>query len=336
MIKKKIIITGANGFIGQNFLNKLSPKQHEVINIDCITDASDRSVQKRFKWVSFKKINLCDNYKVQNIFSIFEPDLVINFAAHSHVDKSIKDSRIFLENINGTHNLLENSLKIFKLKKIKFLQISTDEVFGSIHKGQFNSKSAYRPNSPYSASKASSDHLVRAFNKTYGLPTLTTYSCNNYGPYQHLEKLIPLTIFSFLSKKKMGIYGNGNQKRQWIYVEDNIQALKKIINTTFDGATHCIGSKYEIDNISLVKKIIKILYKKIYSKSSFNYLDHIKYVKDRPGHDLRYFLEYKNLSATVKWEQKVNLDLGLEKTINWYLENKVWIKSQKESLLKFY
>lgn len=336
MIKKKIIITGANGFIGQNFLSKLSQKKYDVINIDCITDASDSSVQKRFKWVLFKKVNLCNKYKVQDIFSDFKPDIVVNFAAHSHVDKSINDSRIFLENINGTYNLLENSLKIFKYKKIKFLQISTDEVFGSINKGRFNEKSPYRPNSPYSASKASSDHLVRAFNKTYGLPTLTTYSCNNYGPYQHLEKLIPLTIFSFLSKNKMGIYGNGNQKRQWIYIDDNVDAIQKILSINFDGSVHCIGSKYETDNISLVKKIIEILNKKIYSKSSFNFMDHIKYVKDRPGHDLRYFLEYKNLSSKINWVQKTDIDYGLEKTINWYLENKNWIQLQKKKLLNFY
>lgn len=336
MIKKKIIITGANGFIGQNFLNKLSQKKHDVINIDCITDASDSSVQKRFKWVLFKKVNLCNKKKIQDIFLNFKPDIVVNFAAHSHVDKSINDSRIFLENINGTYNLLENSLKIFDHKNIKFLQISTDEVFGSINKGRFNEKSSYRPNSPYSASKASCDHLVRAFNKTYGLPTLTTYSCNNYGPYQHLEKLIPLTIFSFLSKNKMGIYGNGNQKRQWIYIEDNISAIYKILNINFDGSAHCIGSRYEMDNITLVKKIIKILNKKIHSKLHFNYMDHIKYVKDRPGHDLRYFLEYKNLSSKINWVQKTDLDSGLEKTINWYLENKPWIQLQKKKLLKFY
>ncbi len=336
MIKKKIIITGANGFIGQNFLSKLSQKKYDVINIDCISDASDASVQKRFKWVHFEKVNLCNKYKIQDIFTNFKPDIVVNFAAHSHVDKSINDSRIFLENINGTYNLLENSLKVFKYKKIKFLQISTDEVFGSIKKGRFNEKSPYRPNSPYSASKASSDHLVRSFNKTYGLPTLTTYSCNNYGPYQHLEKLIPLTIFSFLSKNKMGIYGNGNQKRQWIYIEDNIDAIQKILDINFDGSVHCIGSKYETDNISLVKKIIKILNKKIHFKSSFNYMDHIKYVKDRPGHDLRYFLEYKNLSSKIDWVQKTNLDSGLEKTINWYLENKTWIQLQKKKLFKFY
>ena len=336
MIKKKIIITGANGFIGQNFLEKLSQKKHDVINIDCITDASDSSVQKRFKWVLFKKVNLCNKKKIQDIFLNFKPDIVVNFAAHSHVDKSINDSRIFLENINGTYNLLENSLKIFDYKKIKFLQISTDEVFGSINKGRFNEKSSYRPNSPYSASKASCDHLVRAFNKTYGLPTLTTYSCNNYGPYQHLEKLIPLTIFSFLSKNKMGIYGNGNQKRQWIYIEDNISAIYKILNINFDGSVHCIGSRYEIDNITLVKKIIKILNKKIHSKLYFNYMDHIKYVKDRPGHDLRYFLEYKNLSSKINWVQKTDLDSGLEKTINWYLENKPWIQLQKKKFLKFY
>ena len=180
------------------------------MNIDCLSDASDKFVNKKFKWVKFKKINLCNSKKVKDVFHTFDPDLVVNFAAHSHVDNSILNNKIFMENINGTHSLLENSLKIFQ-KRFKYLQVSTDEVFGSIKIGKFNSKSPYRPNSPYSASKAASDHLVRAFNKTYGLPTTITYSCNNYGPYQHIEKLIPLTIYSYLNKTKMGIYGR-NQK----------------------------------------------------------------------------------------------------------------------------
>ena len=177
-----------------------------------MTKSSDKYVKKRFNWINFQKFNICNTKKASDIFINFKPDLVVNFAAHSHVDTSIVNSGLFLENIIGTYNLLDNSLKIFKKKNIKFLQISTDEVFGSIKKGSFHNMSPYKPNSPYSATKASSDHLVRAFNKTYGLPTLTTYSCNNFGPYQHLEKLIPLTIYSFLNKKKMGIYGRAIKK----------------------------------------------------------------------------------------------------------------------------
>lgn len=336
MNKKNLLVTGGNGFIGQNFLNKLDKNKFNVINIDCLTKSSDKTVKKRLPWINFNQVNLCNNSKVADIFSKFKPDLVINFAAHSHVDNSIVNSRLFLENIVGTHNLLINSLKIFKKKKIKFLQISTDEVFGSIKSKSFNNKSPYRPNSPYSASKASSDHFVRSFNKTYGLPTLITYSCNNYGPYQHLEKLIPLTIYSFLTKKKMGIYGKGKQKRQWIYIDDNVEAIKKLLNTNFDGSTHCIGSKYEVDNLFLVKKIIKILNQKVFNKKKFDYFDHIRFVKDRPGHDLRYFLEHKSFSKKFNWIQKIDLDKGLEMTVDWYLKNREWIDSKKNKLSNFF
>lgn len=336
MFKKKILVTGGNGFIGQNFLSKLNKKNYKIINIDCISSSADKFAHKKFKWVNFYKINLCNNKKISEIFLNFKPDLVVNIAAHSHVDRSIYNSRIFMENINGTYNLLENSLKIFKKKKIKFLQISTDEVFGSINKGFFNVNSAYKPNSPYSASKASCDHLVRSFNKTYGLPTITSFSCNNYGPLQNLEKLIPLTIFSFINKKKMGIYGKGLQRRQWIYVDDNINAIVRLLSAKFDGSTYCIGSKYEIDNLSLVRKIIKIMNRKIYSRKKYNYLDHVKFVKDRPGHDKRYFLEHQSFEKKFFWKQKFNLEKGLESTIDWYLSNKDWIKRQKKNLIKFF
>ena len=336
-MKKNIIITGGNGFIGQNFLKKLSPKKFNIVNIDCLSDASDKFVNKKFKWVKFKKINLCNSKKIKDVFHTFDPDLVVNFAAHSHVDNSILNNKIFMENINGTHILLENSLKIFqKKKRFKYLQVSTDEVFGSIKIGKFNSKSPYRPNSPYSASKAASDHLVRAFNKTYGLPTTITYSCNNYGPFQHIEKLIPLTIYSYLNKTKMGIYGKGNQKRQWIYVEDNTDALMKVLESNFNGSTYCIGSKYEIDNLSLVKKILNILHNKFKIKKKINYSDHLKFVKDRPGHDLRYFLEYKSFSKKFKWHQNTSMDLGLRKTVEWFLNNPKWIKQKKSKVIKFF
>lgn len=333
---KKILVSGGNGFIGQNFLSKLENKKYEILNIDCLTESADKSVNKRLNWIKFKKINLCDTHKIEDIFSSFKPDIVVNFAAHSHVDNSIVNSRIFLENINGTYNLLQSSLKTFQKKRINFLQISTDEVFGSIKKGEFNSLSAYRPNSPYSATKAASDHLVRAFHKTYGLPTAITFSCNNYGPYQHLEKLIPLTISSFLSSKKMGIYGNGNQKRQWIYIDDNIDAIKKVLLGDFDGSTHCIGSQYEVDNLTLVKKIIRILHKKMNLSLPINYFDYIKFVKDRPGHDLRYFLNYKNFSKKFSWKQNIDLNTGLDKTVNWYLMNPKWIKLKKNFSSKFF
>ena len=336
MKKKNLLITGGNGFIGQNFLKKINLEKFRVINVDCLSSSSDRSVKQRFKKIKFLSFNICNNGKLKDVFSNFKPDIVVNFAAHSHVDTSISNSRIFLENIMGTYNLLENSLNIFKKKKIKYLQISTDEVFGEIQKGAFNSESPYKPNSPYSASKASSDHLVRAYNQTYGLPTTTTYSCNNYGPFQHLEKLIPLTIYSFLSKNKMGIYGKGIQKRQWIHVDDNIDAIFKVMNSTFKGLTYCIGSKYESKNIDLVKKIIKILHYKFSDNRNFEFSDYMKFVNDRPGHDQRYFLDYKKISKEFKWKQKIDLNFGLHHTINWYIKNTKWINSQKKNLKKFF
>ena len=336
MRKKNLLITGGNGFIGQNFLSKLNKKEFNVINIDCLTKSSDKYVKKRFNWVKFIKFNTCNKTKVRDIFLSFKPDLVVNFAAHSHVDSSIVNSKLFLENINGTYNLLKNALYIFNKKKIKFLQISTDEVFGSIKKGFFNSNSPYKPNSPYSATKASSDHLVRAFNKTYGLPTLTTYSCNNYGPYQHLEKLIPLTIYSFLNKKKMGIYGKGDQKRQWIYVDDNVNAIKKILKSNFNGSTYCIGSKYEINNLKLVQMILRVLNQKFSSKNNINYFDHINFVKDRPGHDYRYFLDYKYFSKKFKWKQMYDLKKGIFKTVDWYTANLRWMNLKKNKLENFF
>jgi dTDP-glucose 4,6-dehydratase len=335
---KKILVTGGNGFIGQNFLNFINQKKkYNIVNIDSLSGSSDRNAHKKFENIRFYKENLINKYKIKKIIIKFKPDLVVNFAAHSHVDKSIKNSEIFLENIVGTHNLLSVCLDLFRSKKnIKFLQVSTDEVFGSIKLGKFKSNSPYKPNSPYSASKASADHLVRAFNKTYGLPTLITYSCNNFGPYQHLEKLIPLTILSYLKKDKMGIYGKGNQKRQWIYVMDNVKAIYSLIGKNFTGRNFCIGSKNEMSNIDLVKKIIKIIKKKnSILENDINFDNHIKFVKDRPGHDYRYNLDYQDLKKYTGWTEKYTLNQSLNLTIDWYLDNLKWIQDQEKSLEKF-
>ena len=335
---KKILVTGGNGFIGQNFLNFINKKKkYDIVNIDSLSGSSDRKAHKKFENIRFYKENLINKYKIKKIIIKFKPDLVVNFAAHSHVDKSIKNSEIFLENIVGTHNLLSVCLDLFRSKKnIKFLQVSTDEVFGSIKLGKFKSNSPYKPNSPYSASKASADHLVRAFNKTYGLPTLITYSCNNFGPYQHLEKLIPLTILSYLKKDKMGIYGKGNQKRQWIYVMDNVKAIYSLIGKNFTGRNFCIGSKNEMSNIDLVKKIIKIIKKKnSILENDINFDNHIKFVKDRPGHDYRYNLDYQDLKKHTGWKEKYTLNQSLNLTIDWYLNNLKWIQDQEKFLEKF-
>jgi dTDP-glucose 4,6-dehydratase len=326
-MKKKLLVTGCNGFIGQNFLRNLNFNKYKVFNIDCLSYASDKKAHLSFRKVKFAKINLTNYSKVKDIFDNVKPDIVINFAAHSHVDKSISNSTLFIENIIGTHNLLKCSLCIFEKKDIKYLQISTDEVFGSIMKGAFQKLSPYNPSSPYSASKASSDHLVNAFNKTYNLPTMITYSCNNYGPYQSPEKLIPLTILNLLKNKKMGIYGNGIQSRQWIHVKDNVQAILKLINKNFNGNAYCIGSKDELSNLKLVKKIIRIFHE-IKKVNKYDINDYFEFIEDRKGHDFRYFLDHNDLQKDTNWKQAINLDFGLRSTIQWYLKNSNWINNQ--------
>jgi len=329
--KKRLLVTGCNGFIGQNFLRNLDFNKFKVVNIDCLSYASDKKAHLNFRNVKFSKINLTNFSRLKDIFDVFKPDIVINFAAHSHVDKSISNSALFLENIIGTHNLLKCSLDIFAKKDIKYLQISTDEVFGSIVKGSFSKLSPYNPSSPYSASKASSDHLVSAFYKTYNLPTMITYSCNNYGPFQSPEKLIPLTILNLLKKKKIGIYGKGSQLRQWIHVKDNVQAIIKLLNKNFNGNTYCIGSEYELSNLKLVKKIIKI-FNEIKKIKKYHLNDYFEFIEERKGHDFRYFLDYKDLQKETNWKQTINLDLGLKTTILWYLNNANWINNQFKNI----
>jgi len=330
-LKKNLLVTGGNGFIGQNFLRSLNLNKYKVINIDCLSYASDRNAHFNFKKIKFIKMNLIDYRKLKEIFIFFKPDVVVNFAAHSHVDKSILNSELFLENIIGTHNLLKCSLGIFDKKKIKYLQISTDEVFGSISNGNFNSSSSYNPSSPYSATKASSDHLVNSFHKTYNLPTMITYSCNNYGPFQGPEKLIPLTVLNLINKKKMGIYGDGKQSRQWIHVQDNVNAIIELMNINFNGKSYCIGSEYEVDNLTLVKKIITIFNRRNDIKK-FNIHNYYKFTEDRKGHDLRYFLDFKELKKKVEWKQIYSLDEGLKLTVDWYIQNLTWIKNQFKRL----
>lgn len=331
MIKKKLLVTGCNGFIGRNFLEIIDLEKYQVLNLDSLSYASDSKAHLSFPNIKFIKCNTANFKKLDEIFKNYKPDIIINFAAHSHVDKSISNSSLFIENIIGTHNLLKCSTQILKIKKIKFLQISTDEVFGSTNSGNFTNKSPYNPSSPYSASKASSDHLVKAFNKTYNLPTIITYSCNNYGPFQSPEKLIPLTIFKLINKKKMGIYGNGKQIRQWIHVKDNIKAIIKLLDQNFDGNSYCIGSKYEINNLNLVKKIIDIFFD--LNRVKFNsYHDHLEFIKDRKGHDFRYFLDPNEIKKKINWKQEYSLNDGLRQTVLWYLKNIKWINRQIKKL----
>ena len=331
----RILVTGGLGFIGSSVIRYLITKEFDsIINLDNETYAANQnsisSIQKNAKYI-FCKGDIADKKLLEEIFCKFKPAFVMNLAAETHVDRSISNPEQFIKtNINGTFNLLEISRKYLnectpEIKKVfRFHHISTDEVFGSLgEKGLFKEDSCYKPNSPYAASKASSDHLVRAWHHTYNLPTIITNCSNNYGPYQYPEKLIPLTISNAIKGKSIPIYGDGLQVRDWLYVEDHAEALYCILRKGKVGETYNIGSNNEIKNIELVKKICKILNNKIKNKpeniESFN--DLIKYVPDRPGHDFRYGIDATKLKNQLGWEPKMKLDEGLSKTIDWYINN---------------
>ena len=329
----KFLITGGCGFIGSNFIFKLLKlKNIKVLNIDNLSKSFLKNNVYNFdkKKYIFKKIDIENHLKIRKIFNEFRPDIVVNFAAESHVDNSINSPLTCINtNILGTYNLLE-AARIYLSKnrnnynKFKFIHISTDEVFGSLKIQSRSSKETdkYFTNSPYSASKASSEHLVRAWNKTYNLPTIITNCTNNFGPFQHTEKLIPLVIKSCLENKEIPIYGDGKNIREWIYVEDHINALMIIIKKGKIGENYNIGSNYKINNINLVKKICKI-FNNLYP--NFKYENLIKFVKDRPGHDFRYSLNSSKIKRELNYKTKFNFDQSLKKTIKWYINNKKYI-----------
>ena len=331
----RILVTGGLGFIGSSVIRYLITKKFDsIINLDNETYAANqnsvKSIKNNPKYIFFKG-DIADKNLLEVIFCKFKPTFVMNLAAETHVDRSISNPEKFIKtNINGTFNLLEISRKYLsecpeEIKKVfRFIHVSTDEVFGSLgEKGLFREDSCYKPNSPYAASKASSDHLVRAWNHTYDLPTIITNCSNNYGPYQNAEKLIPLTISNALKGKSIPIYGNGSQIRDWIYVDDHADALYSILLKGEVGETYNIGGNSEITNIELVKKMCKILNNKIQNKpkniASFD--DLIKYVPDRPGHDFRYGIDATKLRNQLGWGPKIKLDEGLSKTIDWYINN---------------
>ena len=330
-----IIVTGGAGFIGSNFIRKLLKRKiYKILNVDKLTYAGNKDNLKKFhnfKNYNFKKIDI-NSKKLIKTFNDFEPDILINFAAETHVDRSIDSAKKFLiTNILGTQNLLEISKNYCQKKnnkKFKFIHISTDEVFGDLNNKnkKFNIKTNYNPSSPYSASKASSDHLVRAWNRTYNLNTIIINCSNNYGPYQYPEKLIPHAIISLIKKKKIPIYGNGNQIRDWLFVDDHIEAIEKVIKKGKIGKTYLIGGNNEIKNIFLVKKIIQIYYG-LKQKKIKNFKKYIKFVKDRPGHDKKYSVDTSKTANEIKWKPKKNINEGLRFTINWYLNNEQWINN---------
>ena len=324
---KKIIVTGGSGFIGSNLVNFLIKKRYYVINLDKLTYSSNKFNEKIRTTKNYRliKIDINNKKKLIDIIKKYKPNVIFNLAAETHVDRSIEGPRNFIHtNINGTFNLLE-SLRFLKRKKIfpKLVHISTDEVFGDIKKGKTDENFRYEPSSPYSASKASADHLIKSYIRTYKLNAVISNCCNNYGPYQFPEKLIPKIISNILTNKELPIYAKGLNSREWIHADDHCEALFRLYLKGRNGESYNVGTGKNLKNIDVVKKILKI-FKSMNVKIGKN--TKIKFVKDRPGHDFRYSLNSKKIKKELKWKPKINFDLGLKKTILWYLNNKEFLK----------
>tara|TARA_B100001250_G_scaffold385422_1_gene381150 strand:- start:923 stop:1981 length:1059 start_codon:yes stop_codon:yes gene_type:complete len=338
----KIFVTGGAGFIGCNFIIKqLSETDNKILNFDKLTYAGNleslRHVESNNNY-SFVKGDICDRAIVQDALEKFQPDAIVNFAAESHVDRSIDAPFNFIDtNIVGTAILLDESLNYYKhikgIKKnnFKFLHISTDEVYGSLGENDFFSETtAYDPSSPYSASKASSDHLVKAWHRTYELPVVITNCSNNYGPYQFPEKLIPLVILNCISGLDLPIYGKGDNIRDWLHVADHCDAIYKVLISGKLGNTYNIGGNNEIKNIDIVNIICAKMNEILPRSNNQKYEELITFVKDRPGHDFRYAIDSTKICEELSWYPKESFETGIEKTINWYLNNKLWWESIKD------
>ena len=332
----KIFVTGGAGFIGGNFvLKQVIHEGNEVLNFDKLTYAGNldtlKSVIGNDKY-QFIQGDICQRSTVKNALSQFQPDVIINFAAESHVDRSIDGPFEFIQtNIVGTAVLLDEANNYYKTLTgemkagFRFLHVSTDEVYGSLGDDDyFTENTAYDPSSPYSASKASSDHLVRAWSRTFGLPILITNCSNNYGPYQFPEKLIPLMILNCLKEKSLPVYGKGDNVRDWLFVEDHCNAIYSVLSSGKLGETYNIGGNNEIQNIDIVKIICEKMDEYSPRKQGGNYEELITYVTDRPGHDFRYAIDASKISNELGWQPKENFETGIEKTIRWYLENREW------------
>ena len=321
---KKILVTGGLGFIGSNFISRIIKNNNLIINVDSETYASVNKSNLNFesnKNYKHYNINICNFEKLNEVINKYNFDVIFHFAAESHVDKSIDSSSLFCRtNVIGTLNLLESYRKLNKKNKL-FIHISTDEVYGSIKKGKFDENSKYMPSSPYSASKASSDHFARAYCETYKLPVIITNCCNNFGPYQNKEKFIPTIINSLINKKKIPVYGDGKNIREWIHVEDHIDGILHISKNGKVGESYCIGSGDEYSNIDIVKTICKT-YDELNGTKDSEKL--ISFVEDRKGHDYRYAL---NSSKIIKsgWNCKMNFKDSMKNTIRWYLKNKSFL-----------
>ena len=326
---KKIIVTGGLGFIGSNLIDLLIKKNFFVINIDKISYSSNFYNTKEFtssKKYKFIKCNIGE-IKFKKILFKYKPACVFNLAAETHVDRSIDDPENFIQsNIVGVYNLLEYFKQYSKKFKSKLIHISTDEVYGDIIKGRTSETYPYQPSSPYAASKASSDHLVSSYIRTYNIPAIITNCSNNYGPKQHPEKLIPKLIYNILNNKALPIYGKGKNSREWIYVKDHCEALIKISQKGKIGNFYNIGSNKNLSNIEVCKNLLN------YSKKIIGLGSKVKieFVKDRPGHDIRYALNSNKLRKQLNWKPQTNFKQGIKLTINWYNQNKEYYKSLKK------
>jgi dTDP-glucose 4,6-dehydratase len=328
-----IIVTGGAGFIGSNFILRWLEKfDEDILNIDNLSYAADlnnlKDIEHNLNY-SFKKLNIQNQDEITTLILESKPRAILNFAAESHVDRSIEGPENFIHsNIVGTYSLLEASLQYWnslgekEKDNFRFFHISTDEVFGSLNMSDEKSteESPYRPNSPYSASKAASDHLVRAWHHTFELPTLISNCTNNYGPHQHQEKLIPLIITNALENKNLPIYGDGKNIRDWLYVEDHCEAIIKILENGNPGETYNIGGSCEKNNLEVVSEICKILDSIKPKQDGSSYKEQIEFVKDRPGHDFRYSLDTSKIKKDFNWKPKESFSSGLEKTVQWYLD----------------
>jgi len=338
----RIMVTGGAGFIGSALIRHIiNDTNNSVVNIDKLTYAGNleslSTVDKNERY-TFEQIDICNNEAITEVFDRYQPDIVMHLAAESHVDRSIDGPASFIEtNIIGTYVLLETARRYWKelpknrQKNFRFHHISTDEVYGDLHNTNelFTETTPYSPSSPYSASKASSDHLVRAWHRTYGLPVVITNCSNNYGPYHFPEKLIPLMILNAISGKQLPVYGKGNQIRDWLYVEDHARALYIVATEGKTGETYNIGGYNEKRNIDVVRCICELLEELAPMKPTGiqRYEQLINYVTDRPGHDLRYAIDASKITGELGWKPKETFESGLRKTVIWYLENEQWWKS---------
>ena len=328
---KKVIVTGGAGFIGSNLIKYLLEKKYFVINIDKLSYSANPYNLKNLyknKNYTFFKVDLNNKKKIVKILKRYKPEGIFNLAAETHVDRSIDKPKNFIfSNILGTYNLLE-AIVSYK-KKIKLIHVSTDEVYGDLIKGRSDEKFPYNPSSPYSSSKASADHLIKAYVRTYKIQAIVTNCCNNYGPNQFPEKLIPKLIFNIINNRALPIYAKGKNSREWMHVQDHCDALLLVYLKGKVGESYNIGSSMNLKNIDIAKKLIKIAKNKTLK---INKKVKIKFVKDRPGHDFRYALNNKKILNELGWKSKISFHSGLSKTLDWYLNNKIFFKSVSKKL----